>query len=95
MITFLNARLVRQEYHRMVLAVLRWEGAQWNRTYQLRRKFWPIKLYIVRPQTEGDTAFETLKEEIDRTQWPTTARAPWISQETWRLADRRTALLIT
>ena len=82
-------------YYRMVLIALREKGAQWNGTYQLRRKFWSIMLQMVRPQTEGETAFETLKEEIDRTQWPTTARAPWISQETWRLADRRTALLIT
>ena len=36
--------------------------------------------------------FMELKGEVDRTPWPTKAQAYWISQDTWRLADRRAAL---
>ena len=36
--------------------------------------------------------FATLKGGVDRAQRPTKAQAPWVSQQTWRLADRRTEL---
>ena len=47
---------------------------------------------MVRPLTEGEAAFATLKGEVSRTYQKTTARASWIYQDTWRLADIRTAL---
>ena len=78
--------------HERVLEVLQGEGAQRNGTYQQRRKFWPIRPRTVRPLTEGETVFDTLKGEVDRAQNLTTAQASWISHETWQMADRRTAL---
>ena len=82
-------------YHRMVLEVLRGEGAQRNGDYQRRRRFLPIKPQKVRPLTEGEAAFAMFKGVVDRTQRQMKAPASWISQETWCLANRRTSLLRT
>ena len=46
----------------------------------------------VRPQTEGEAKFTTLKGEVDRTKRPKAARAAWISQATWQMADQKTAI---
>ena len=64
--------------HRMVLSELRGEGAQHNVAYLLRRRFWSIKSHRVRPMTEIEAVFTTLKGGVDRTQHPTKARASWI-----------------
>ena len=42
--------------------------------------------------TEGKAAFATLNWEVDKTKQPTKAQEYWISLETWRLADRWSAL---
>ena len=46
----------------------------------------------MRTQTEGEEALMDLKGEISRTPRPKKANLTWISQETWRLAERRAAL---
>ena len=54
---FFNARIREARmntYHRMVLAVLRGEGAHRNGGYQRRRICWTIKHQTVRPLTDGE-----------------------------------------
>ena len=81
--------------HRIVLAVIRGEGAHRNGAYLRKRICCPIKPRTLRPLTEGEAEFAELKGEVERVQRPTKAQAPWITQETWCLSDIRTALLIT
>ena len=78
--------------HRLILAVLRGEGALCNHRYQQGRNLWPIQTKSVRPQTKGEAAFAYLKGDITRTPRPTKAHEFWISQYTWRLGDRIAAL---
>ena len=60
--------------HQMVLAELRGERAQRNGNYRQWRRCCPIKPRIVRPLTEGEAEFATLKREVERAQWPTSAQ---------------------
>ena len=76
-------------YHHMVLAVLQGEGALQNLRYVVGRTRWPLATPTVRSQTEGESAFASLKREVDRNQQPKPARAAWISKETWQLEDQR------
>ena len=56
--------------HRMVLADLRGESKQRNGAYIMRIQGCPIKLQTIRPLTEGEAAFYTLKGEVYSTKWP-------------------------
>ena len=77
--------------HRMVLSVLRGEGALKNRRYVVGRMLWPLAAPTVRMQMEGETAFECLKGEVERKQQTTAVRAEWIYKETWQLEYCRSA----
>ena len=81
--------------HWIVLEVINGEGSQSNGAYVRRKICWLIKPRTVRPLADGEAFFVSLKGEVNRAQSPTKVQAPWISQETWHLADRRTALQIT
>ena len=93
--SFTNARLWLTYHgidHRMILVVLQGEGALCNPHYQWGRTHWPIQLKAVQPHTKGESAFADIKGEITRTLRLKDARSSWISQETWTLVDRRSAL---
>ena len=78
--------------HRLILAFLRGEGSLCNRRYQRGRTCWKIRPKSILPQTNGYTAFAVLKGEASITPRPTKAHVYWISQDPWKLADRRTAI---
>ena len=52
--------------NRMVLAVLRGEGAPQNCRYIVGRKRWPLAVPMVRPNTEGGAEVASLKGEGER-----------------------------
>ena len=79
--------------HQMVLAVLRGEEERQNLRYVGDRIKWPLEAPMVKPQKEGDAAFASRKGGVERKERPKLVKAPWISKETWRLADRRAVLL--
>ena len=74
------------------MAVLRGKGAIHNRRYRRGWTLWTIRPKEERPQTKGEAAVTETKWGVDRIPRPTTARASWISQETWRMVDRKAAL---
>ena len=47
---------------------------------------------MVQPLTYRETAFLTLKGDMDRKHKPMTVRESWISQKTWHLIVRQTAI---
>ena len=51
-----------------------------------------IRSKTISPQTERGAAFLFLKGGVSREPRPKKVRVSWISQETWKLADRRAAL---
>ena len=62
--SFVNAGLQETQHgtdHRIILAVLRVEGALCNRRFQLGRTCWPIRSKAICPQSEGEAAFTVLK----------------------------------
>ena len=79
----------------MVLAVLRGEGARENLRYVGGRTKWRLAEPTMQPEMEGETAFESLKGEVEQKELPKAVRDPWISKETWRLENWRAALIRT
>ena len=53
---------------------------------------WPLATSEVRPQTEGKVAFASLKGGVYSKKKPKSARAAWISKETYQLANWRVEL---
>ena len=49
-------------YHRMMVVVIRGEGAACNRRYQQGRTQWPIRRITCRPQLEREVTFDVLKD---------------------------------
>ena len=76
----------------MVLEVIQGEGVQRNRKYVVGRTRLPLASPMVQPQMEGEAAFASIQEEVERKQEPKVVRYAWISRETWRLVDSRAAL---
>ena len=81
--TFFNAGVRDARMHTdhvMVMEELQGNVPQINVAYRMQRQGWPIKPRKVRPLTEGEAMFATLKGEVDRTKRPTKAQEYWISQ---------------
>ena len=69
---FYNTRMREAQvhtYHWMDLAVIQGKGALRNCRYVQGRKQWMIVPQTVRPHSEGEAVFVTLKGEVDRTQF--------------------------
>ena len=92
---FLNAGLMEARLytdHRMVLTVIQGEGVLRNRRYVGGRTQWKLAPSTVRPQKEEEAASKNLKGEVEMTRRPKEAIEAWISQATWKLADRSKAI---
>ena len=76
----------------MILAVLCGEGALRSRRYRQGRTLWLIQTKVEKTQTKEEASFTKPKGEVNRTPHTTKARAYWISQETWQLADGQASL---
>ena len=79
--------------HLMVLGELWSSELRRNKSYLRGRQRFPLRAPKWGPQTRADALLQALNEAIPKpTRAERRARREWISEETWRLVDERSAL---
>ena len=82
--------------HLMVMGKLTSKTFRANRRYLRRRTRFPLQVPQVGPtSTFADQQFHRLKEASEQPRGETRSRPHWISEDTWALVDRRSALRLS
>ena len=90
-----NPRLFTSD-HSLILGVLPASPSCEHGKYSRARRRFPLRTPQWGPQTRADALYQALKESIPPAEAATRrVRKSWVSDETWRLVDERSALTRT